>query len=759
MALTKVSTHVIADDLALPGNPTTTTQSTGNDTTRIATTAFVQTELSSLVDSAPSTLNTLNELAAALGDDANFSTTVTNSIAAKLPLAGGTMSGALNMGSANITNIGRLSTADGISDTGSAGSSTVFNESGSTADFRIESDSNTHMFFVDGGLNRVGIGTDSPSSPLHVAGTSGYLQRLVGTNAASDVRILLDAGGTSGQIQYAGASHASHADTLTLVSAADIRTVHAGSQRVTIKSDGKVGIGTSSPGRDMVLVSEGSTNGFRIESNDNNLHFLGAGGSSGSAADDGYYGQYSGGTLKTQIWANGTTFFNGGNFGIGDSSPIAKLTVKAAADTIRAESLATDAKHITMSYEDSNDYGAIRSGHDGVVDKNLLLRGHTLLFQRNGGVEAARIDSAGLVGIGTTSPGHKLDVQHTISSGGGDAIANFGTSGSGSWANSGHQVIIGGPSVLDYTGLIIHSDSTSGHGQISFADGRGANDSWRGAIAYAHASDYMHFWTNAGERMRIASNGNVGIGTTDAGNAKLVLNGNISAGADTAMIDFDGFGTYGNNSSQSINFRMGRPGQATDQAAQIRSIFQGGGATGGQTSVGFEFRCISNNTLDTTVRFSGTGQRIQFNTDEVPQSYNPITNQAIVIGPSSSGPVTQGLTNATVLQNRSGELYAVDSSHNNTQLTPHNWGLISSGPSEELAWTYYSQRPNPSNPEQMQTINVDMAKVIRKVEDLVGEKLIYTENSEKDGHTFETIISDIQTTLADLKSRIETLEG
>ena len=54
-----------------------------------------------VVDSAPSTLNTLNELAAALGDDANFSTTVTNSIAAKLPLAGGTMTGnlAINNGS------------------------------------------------------------------------------------------------------------------------------------------------------------------------------------------------------------------------------------------------------------------------------------------------------------------------------------------------------------------------------------------------------------------------------------------------------------------------------------------------------------------------------------------------------------------------------------------------------------------------------------------------------------------------------------
>ena len=48
-----------------------------------------------VVDSAPSTLNTLNELAAALGDDANFSTTVTNSIATKLPLAGGTLTGNL----------------------------------------------------------------------------------------------------------------------------------------------------------------------------------------------------------------------------------------------------------------------------------------------------------------------------------------------------------------------------------------------------------------------------------------------------------------------------------------------------------------------------------------------------------------------------------------------------------------------------------------------------------------------------------------
>ena len=49
--------------------------------------------VAALVDSAPSTLDTLNELASALGDDPNFATTTTNSIATKLPLAGGTMSG------------------------------------------------------------------------------------------------------------------------------------------------------------------------------------------------------------------------------------------------------------------------------------------------------------------------------------------------------------------------------------------------------------------------------------------------------------------------------------------------------------------------------------------------------------------------------------------------------------------------------------------------------------------------------------------
>ena len=66
--------------------------------TGLATETFVGTAISNLVDTAPSTLDTLNELAAALGDDPNFATTVTNSIATKLPLAGGTLTGNVNLG-------------------------------------------------------------------------------------------------------------------------------------------------------------------------------------------------------------------------------------------------------------------------------------------------------------------------------------------------------------------------------------------------------------------------------------------------------------------------------------------------------------------------------------------------------------------------------------------------------------------------------------------------------------------------------------
>jgi len=86
------SSGVLTDGVAA------TTQAASDNSTKVATTAYTTTAISNLVDSSPSALNTLNELAAALGDDANFATTVNNSIATKLPLAGGTMTGDISHG-------------------------------------------------------------------------------------------------------------------------------------------------------------------------------------------------------------------------------------------------------------------------------------------------------------------------------------------------------------------------------------------------------------------------------------------------------------------------------------------------------------------------------------------------------------------------------------------------------------------------------------------------------------------------------------
>ena len=107
------------------------------------TESYVDAALSNLVDSSPAALNTLNELAAALGDDANFATTVNNSIATKLPLAGGTMTGVIA----------------GFESTG------------------IDDNATSTVITIDSSEN-VGIGTSSPDRPVHLssAGTRNYLK-------------------------------------------------------------------------------------------------------------------------------------------------------------------------------------------------------------------------------------------------------------------------------------------------------------------------------------------------------------------------------------------------------------------------------------------------------------------------------------------------------------------------------------------------------------------------------------------------------
>ena len=87
----------------LPTGTIATTQTAGNNSTAIATTAFVSTAVANLVDSAPAALNTLDELAAALGDDPSFATTIATSIGLKAPLASPTFTGTVTLPANTVT--------------------------------------------------------------------------------------------------------------------------------------------------------------------------------------------------------------------------------------------------------------------------------------------------------------------------------------------------------------------------------------------------------------------------------------------------------------------------------------------------------------------------------------------------------------------------------------------------------------------------------------------------------------------------------
>lgn len=81
---TASATYATISSPTFSGIPLAPTASVGTNTTQVATTQFVRTEISSIVDSAPATLDTLNELASALADDPNFATTITQALSNKL---------------------------------------------------------------------------------------------------------------------------------------------------------------------------------------------------------------------------------------------------------------------------------------------------------------------------------------------------------------------------------------------------------------------------------------------------------------------------------------------------------------------------------------------------------------------------------------------------------------------------------------------------------------------------------------------------
>jgi len=580
----QVTTAKIADDVALGGNPTTTTQSAGNNTTRIATTAFVTTAVANIVDSAPSALDTLNELAAALGDDANFSTTVTNSIATKLPLAGGTMTGNIVM--ADDTSIGIADDAE-----------------------RIEFDGAGDINILGANL---GIGTTSPNSysgftTITLDGTSGSLVDLE-VNGTVTGEVYADASNGIG-IQAVGSRHiqfkTDNTERMRIDSSGDIfaktadarigsdigsveygtstsnsvRFYSADTERMRITSAGNVGIGDASPSAKLD-VNSGTTNTMaHFHSTDDN-GFI-------ELKDDdttGYIGVqndylYIGGAASTST-QNLVINDGNGNVGIGTTSPSSVLHVASNTPklTIQDSNGSGNAATPYVLFEDSGgtDLGYVGFGSTG--NSTMFVTNYAdadLAFLTNSSTRMT-IDNSGNVGIGTASPSSLLHME----SGNAHNKLSITSTASGS---------TGYDAVIDLLGSASNSEVQLNMGINGDAD--------REQIKTYQSA--MSFRTNNAERMRIASSGNVGIGTTSPAETL-----HVKRADGTALIVESS--NDQNNTGDRINIEF-----RTDAAQGIAKII--GGKEGNYQSAGarsgyLAFQTINANSYAERMRINSDGE-------------------------------------------------------------------------------------------------------------------------------------------------------
>ena len=354
--------------------------STYLSTNSYATEGYVTTAVANLVDSAPTTLDTLNELAAALGDDPNFATTVTNSIATKLPLAGGTLTGALTV-NGDITssaNEGKLI----LNSTATNGKQYQF-ISIDTGNFGLY-DGTAYRLWV-GGNGNVGIGTTSPSSKLHVAGT-------IYTSAGN---YKLDSGL---EVTWGNGNTSILGNTSS--NFLDFRVNNTA--RMIIANGGNVGIGTTSPDEKLhvngniaainssypTIKVQGSDVNYqgrmRWDTNNNVLEFLTR-----------HAGTYYGDTLVLKE----------GKVGIGTNAPVAKFQVSDGNNNADIGDLQGNST-MSLRMHDNAFYPV------EVQAYSTELRFNTASSSGATPTVKMMISGGGYIGIGTTSPDDKLHVDN-----------------------------------------------------------------------------------------------------------------------------------------------------------------------------------------------------------------------------------------------------------------------------------------------------------------------------------------------------------
>ena len=267
------------------GTPAAPTASGGTNTTQIATTAFVRGEISSLVDSAPGTLDTLNELAAALGDDPNFATTVTNSIATKADSSHTHAAADINSGTLAIARIPTGTTSSTVcigndARLSNARTPTSHTHGNLTNDGKIGSTANLPLITGTGGA--VQAGSFGTQANTFCQGNDSRLSNARTPTAHTHTEADIDSGQNDGgtYLQADGIGGAFW-NTVSFEDLEDLPStfppsahthdelVAAGNNPVTITTDsterlrvsgtGLVGIGTDSPAARLTIKGSGTT--------------------------------------------------------------------------------------------------------------------------------------------------------------------------------------------------------------------------------------------------------------------------------------------------------------------------------------------------------------------------------------------------------------------------------------------------------------------------------------------------------------------
>jgi hypothetical protein len=351
-------------------------------------------------------------------------------------------------------------------------------------------------------LGNVGIGTSSPAVKLDVVGAGVF--KLDGSGSTTPL-ILRNNNTASTQLVKLGfdSNGAVKASINAAVYGNDYMTFNVGSdtERMRINSSGNVGIGTTSPATKFV-VSNGGAAGLEIDPNG------GIGGGSYIQSYNRSTGSYTPNTnfASTHTWYIGATrrmdLDASGNLGIGTTSPISGAGLTIGND-------GTSTATVKQSFSTAGTERAFISLNAGSGEMRYsagypVYGGFSTFYTV--GSERMRIDGSGNVGIGTSSPQSRLNVDGgSLAAAAAAGILAAGSISTGRLISGGGAAVNAIHTYYDDRAYELSAGSTSG-----YVSGIAV-----GARSYSGTGgDAVTVWTRSAERMRIDGSGQVGIGTS-----------------------------------------------------------------------------------------------------------------------------------------------------------------------------------------------------------------------------------------------------